>query len=219
MNPVTGNRNSCRSALLVLALSFPVTSFAGGPELPPSAPALNISAIRIDNFGRVSPTYFRGAQPEGGDYSALAKLGVKTVINLTSFDAQPTEQRETERAGMRYIQFPMTTSVPPTAEQLSAFLGVVNDPASQPVYVHCVGGKHRTGVMTAAYRMTNEGWTPQRAFQEMKQYKFGADFLHPEFKAFVYAFKALTAGPQSVSLPAPAAISPVSAQESDAAIR
>jgi hypothetical protein len=24
----------------------------------------------------------------------------------------------------------------------------------------------------------------------MKQYKFGADFLHPEFKKFVYAFRA-----------------------------
>jgi protein tyrosine/serine phosphatase len=55
--------------------------------------------------------------------------------------------------------------------------------------VHCVGGRHRTGVMTAAYRMTNEGWTGDRAFSEMKQYKYGADFLHSEFKQFVYNFK------------------------------
>jgi len=55
--------------------------------------------------------------------------------------------------------------------------------------VHCVGGKHRTGVMTAAYRMTNDGWTSEQAFREMKQYKFGADFLHPEFKKYVFAFQ------------------------------
>jgi hypothetical protein len=42
--------------------------------------------------------------------------------------------------------------------------------------------------MTAVYRMTGEGWTADRAFAEMKQYKFGADFLHPEFKTFVYAY-------------------------------
>ena len=42
--------------------------------------------------------------------------------------------------------------------------------------------------MTAAYRMTLEGWNADRAFTEMKQYKFGADFLHPEFKAFVYGY-------------------------------
>ena len=43
--------------------------------------------------------------------------------------------------------------------------------------------------MTAAYRMTAEGWNAQKAFAEMKQYNFGADFLHPEFKKFVYSFQ------------------------------
>jgi protein tyrosine/serine phosphatase len=56
--------------------------------------------------------------------------------------------------------------------------------------VHCVGGRHRTGVMTAVYRLTHDAWTADRAFSEMKQYKFGADFLHPEFKTFVYDYAA-----------------------------
>jgi protein tyrosine/serine phosphatase len=56
------------------------------------------------------------------------------------------------------------------------------------VYVHCVGGRHRTGVMTAVYRMIQDRWTADQAFQEMERYKFGADFLHPEFKKFVYGF-------------------------------
>lgn len=43
--------------------------------------------------------------------------------------------------------------------------------------------------MTAIYRMTQENWTSDRAFQEMKNYKSGADVLHPEFKKFVLAFK------------------------------
>ena len=70
----------------------------------------------------------------------------------------------------------------PTAAKLADFLKVIDDPASQPVYVHCVGGRHRTGVMTAVYRMTRHGWAADRAFREMKEYDFGADFLHPEFK-------------------------------------
>jgi hypothetical protein len=37
--------------------------------------------------------------------------------------------------------------------------------------------------------MTHDGWTPDQAFREMKQYKYGLDFLHPEFKRFVYAFR------------------------------
>ena len=45
----------------------------------------------------------------------------------------------------------MTTHEPPTNEQLAQFLRIVNDPVQQPVYVHCKGGRHRTGVMTAAF--------------------------------------------------------------------
>ena len=80
----------------------------------------------------------------------------------------------------------MTTREQPKTAELTEFLSIVNDPANQPVYVHCVGGRHRTGVMTAAYRMTHDGWSSDQAFAEMKRYRFGADFLHPEFKQFVY---------------------------------
>jgi tyrosine-protein phosphatase SIW14 len=146
------------------------------------------SSIRIDNFGRVNSNYYRGAQPNGRDYADLAALGVRTLIDLTSDDAQTNEKGLTEHAGMRYFQIPMTTHQPPTPAQLTEFLKLVNDPANQPVYVHCVGGRHRTGVMTAAYRMTQDGWSAHQAFKEMKQYKFGADFLHSEFKQFVYGY-------------------------------
>lgn len=141
----------------------------------------------IKNFGRINETYYRGAQPEGRDYADLASLGVKAVINLASDDAEANEKAMVEGAGMKYYQIPMTTHEPPTAAQLVEFQRIVSDPASQPVYVHCVGGKHRTGVMTAIYRMT-QGWTADQAFQEMKLYNFGADFLHSEFKSFVYDY-------------------------------
>jgi hypothetical protein len=37
--------------------------------------------------------------------------------------------------------------------------------------------------------MENDGWSADRAFAEMKRYKFGMDVLHPEFKQFVYAYQ------------------------------
>jgi len=37
--------------------------------------------------------------------------------------------------------------------------------------------------------MTNDRWTADQAFAEMKKYRFGADFLHPEFKQFVYGYQ------------------------------
>jgi protein tyrosine/serine phosphatase len=147
------------------------------------------SAIHIDNFGQINERFYRGAKPSARDLAELARMGVKTTIDLTDNDGDADEQRLAEAAGLKFFKIAMNTRVVPTVGQIAQFMSIVNDPANQPVYVHCVGGRHRTGVMTAIYRMTQDNWTPDQAFKEMKSYKFGADYLHPEFKKFVMAFK------------------------------
>lgn len=182
-------QSTCAAALIValpLAVPIRVNAKDAGSE---SSGITGLSRIQIGNFGRMSPTYYRGEQPDGRDYADLAALGVKTVIDLQADGDNIDEPRLVESAGMRFYRIPMTTHVPPTSEQLETFLGIVNDPVHQPVYVHCAGGKHRTGVMTAVYRMEHDGWTADQAFREMKQYKFGLDFLHAEFKRFIYGYK------------------------------
>jgi len=185
-------QTSAAVVLVAVSLASPVAARPG--PVRANAGVVDSTPIHIDNFGRVDSVLYRGAQPEGSDYQDLKQLGVKSIINLTSDDAEANEKATAESAGMNYLQIPMTTHTPPTSEQLSEFLRVVNDPASQPVYVHCVGGRHRTGVMTAVYRMTHDGWTAEQAFKEMKQYNFGADFLHAEFKNFVYSYRPQAAG-------------------------
>jgi len=179
------------SAAAVLALS--VFSYPASAQVSPReqvATSTPLSAIKIFNFGVINANYYRGAQPKAADVKALAALGVKTVIDLRNDgDRDANESRLVSEAGMKYVSLPMSTRETPTVEKVRHFLSLVNDPASQPVYVHCVEGRHRTGVMTAMYRMTGEGWTSDQAFKEMKDYRFGAAFLHPEFKKFVYAFK------------------------------
>jgi tyrosine-protein phosphatase SIW14 len=177
---------------VVLALS-PAVGTAAEQTQPVGSTAI-APTVRIDNFGRVNAGYYRGAQPEGRGYADLKSLGIKTVIDLQK-DFKASEQRLVQSAGMKFYRIPMTTRVAPTKEQLESFLQIVNDPANQPVYVHCAGGRHRTGVMTAVYRMTHDGWSGEQAFKEMKDYDFGADFLHPEFKQFVYAYKVDPVGP------------------------
>jgi tyrosine-protein phosphatase SIW14 len=161
-----------------------------------------LSSVSIFNFGEVSPAYYRGSELKGTAVMDLAKLGVKTVIDLRSDeDFKPAEPQAVEAANMKYVRIPMTTRTAPTAEQVSTFLELVQDPANQPVYVHCVEGRHRTGVMTAVYRMTVEGWNPDRAFDEMKRYKFGMTFLHPEFKEFVYSYRVTPTAPAAPAAP------------------
>ncbi len=184
------------AALLVgLSLAAPAAAqtTAGAPKSAKTAPAVDLSRIKIDNFGQISQSYYRGAQPKKNDYADLAAIGVKTLINLTSDDADANEEAMARSAGMKYVQIPMTTHAVPTAEELATFMKIAMDPASQPIYVHCVGGRHRTGVMTAVYRMTQDGWSADQAFKEMKKFKFGADYLHPEFKKFVFGYAATLA--------------------------
>ena len=169
---------------VTVGLSVPAFSQAPSRAITPDS-------IRIDNFARVNDGYYRGAQPNGEDYADLAAIGVKTVINLTSGkDHQPDEKARVEQHGMRYVHIPMSTRRPPTDQEIATFLAAVDEEGG--VYVHCVGGRHRTGVMTAVYRMTRDGLTGRQAFKEMKQYKYGPDFLHPEFKKFIYNYQPAT---------------------------
>ena len=145
--------------------------------------------IRIDNFGRINDSYFRGAQPKDQDYADLAAFGIRTVIDLTK-GGRSEEQGMVEHAGMKFYRIPMTTSDRPSDEAVTRFLAIVNDPVNQPVFVHCQGGRHRTGVMTAVYRITQDGWSADRAYEEMRQFRFEGFPGHPTLKRFVYDFDA-----------------------------
>jgi protein tyrosine/serine phosphatase len=143
--------------------------------------------IRIGNFGKVNDNYYRGAQPKGSDYHDLATLGVKTVIDL-QIDGPSNEAGLAKAAGMNFYRIGMTTSKAPTEAQVAQFFDIVTNPANQPVYVHCAGGRHRTGTMTALYRMTYEGWNAQQAYSEMQRYHFEGWPDHPVLRNFVYAY-------------------------------
>jgi tyrosine-protein phosphatase SIW14 len=180
----------------ILALTFSVRPAVSGLTGP--APK-----IHIGNFGCVNPNYYRGAQPRGGDYADLAALGVRTVIDLTK-DGDSGEAAVVGNLRMQFYRIPMTTREAPSVETIAYFLKLVSDPASQPVFVHCQGGRHRTGLMTAIYRMTIDGWSAREAFAEMKRYNFGADGLHPEFKKLVFEYQpdpALVPAPRGVQVP------------------
>src|ERR1051325_5175637 len=94
---------------------------------------------RIKNFGCINENFFRGAQPKDSDYKDLAAMGVKTIVNLR-IDARSDEQQMTEAAGMKYFYIGMKDDKRPADQQVQDFLKIVNDPANQPVFVHCIGG-------------------------------------------------------------------------------
>jgi uncharacterized protein (TIGR01244 family) len=138
----------------------------------------------IDNFGQVDKCLYRGAQPGKKDFPALAKFGVKTVINLRR-DPEKDEQQAVAVVGMRYVHLPMDSNHLPTDEQIVQFLSIINDPSSTPVFIHCEQGRHRTGVMIAIYRLIHYKWSLEQAMAEMLKYKFNHGGSSKKWRAFL----------------------------------
>jgi protein tyrosine phosphatase (PTP) superfamily phosphohydrolase (DUF442 family) len=168
--------------LLFTILLTAVHAFATAGQ-DPKAPS-----ISIENFGKVNDNYYRGSQPLAGHFDELKKLGIKTIIDLRK-DSIETASQQAHEAGLRYVNIPLTTKRPASDDQTAQFLKLVDDSANWPVFVHCKGGRHRTGEMTAIYRITYDGWSSDKAYEEMKKYDFEDSFFYPRsLKKHVFSY-------------------------------
>src|SRR4030095_7430495 len=149
---------------LALVLAFTTLSFAKTNKS-------DFPNIKISNFGQMDERFYRGARPKSEDFKDLAALGIKTDIDLTH-NSREREQPAVEAAGMRYVNIPIVDKAYPSMEQANEFLKVVNDPATGKFFVHCAGGRHRTGIMAAVYRFNHDHWNFDQAYAEMLQYDF-----------------------------------------------
>jgi protein tyrosine/serine phosphatase len=141
----------------------------------------------VKNFGRVNDHLYRGGQPKDGEYKELVALGIKTIVDLRE-DPEDYARRSAEKAGLQYINIRLNAKRPPTEAESNQFLEAVNEQANWPVFVHCAGGKHRTGVLIAVYRMEMDGWSARRAYEEMKDYKFYSSYGHGDMKEYVFDY-------------------------------
>src|SRR5262245_12913823 len=141
----------------------------------------------VKNFGKINDHIYRGGQPDDDEYSELAAMGIKTVIDLRE-DPERFARRSAEGAGLRYINIRLNAKRPPTEAEADNFLQLVNDEKNWPVFVHCAGGRHRTGVLLAVYRMEVDGWDATRAYGEMKDYRFYKRFGYGDIKDYVFDY-------------------------------
>jgi len=164
-------------AILALIFSVSTASFAKSKND-------KFPNIKIKNFGQMDDRFFRGSRPDNNDYPALAALGVKTIIDLTD-NSMSYEKPAVEAAGLRYVNIPMVDKSYPSMDQINQFLKLVDDPATGKFFVHCAGGRHRTGVVGAVYRFNYDHWNLDQALAEMDQYEFGSGYGHGKQRDFV----------------------------------
>ena len=145
----------------ILTISFAILLPACLMAQPPSG---------IQNFQQVNEHIYRGAQPTYEGFKELAKMGVKTVVDLRNRMEQSRKEKEmVESLGMRFIGVPMTMRAP-TDDQIKRVLYQLDLSSGWPVFVHCQGGRDRTGTVIACYRIAHDGWNCDKALDEARRY-------------------------------------------------
>jgi len=160
-------------ALGLLTLTGPVVAGKGPvatqAALEAAGPGKIPGLAGLHNFGVVEKGVYRGAQPTAEGYATLKRMGVKSVLNLRN---DRDEKSAVEAAGMKALVVPMGTVRRANRENVDKAVKVIADPANRPIFVHCMWGQDRTGVVIAAYRMEVDGWALPDAEREMQSYGF-----------------------------------------------
>jgi protein tyrosine/serine phosphatase len=99
----------------------------------------------------------------------LEQLGIRTVVNLRFLNNDRKEVAgtllRTERVKI------LTWDI--DDHHVVAVMRMLKDPANGPFLIHCQHGADRTGVMSAMYRVLEQGWTPDEALAELQGGGYG----------------------------------------------
>ncbi|BDU72775.1 protein phosphatase [Mesoterricola silvestris] len=153
--------------------------------------------------------YQSGAMPPADLLKVARELGLKSVIDLRTFNPGEDSTNTTDRAtiaqeaqalegiGVRHIHLP--TPQVPTQATVDRFLEIMRDPANRPALIHCYHGIGRTELFVAVYRMEFEHWSNDRARACTRLLLAGSSFSDTAEKGrFLIRYK-----PRLGSLPVP----------------
>jgi uncharacterized protein (TIGR01244 family) len=151
-------------SVLVLALLL-----AGG-ELPAT-----MDPAAIPNYQLLRPGLAVAGKPSPEALARLKQQGFKTVIDLRSeSEGLAEEKASVESQGLRYVSVPMTAQSFTLADALKV-KGVLDDPASGPVLLHCAAS-NRVGGVIAVIEAKN-GKSVEQAIEEGKKAGLRSDAM------------------------------------------
>jgi protein tyrosine/serine phosphatase len=135
---------------------------AAGPARPAQW-AEPIAMEGVSNLHRISPLLYRSEQPTALGMKNLEKLGIRTVINLRAFNDDDDEVKGT---ALRTEHVKILTWHIDDAHVIEV-MRMLRQTENAPFLIHCQHGADRTGVMSAMYRILEQGWTPDDALKEL----------------------------------------------------
>ena len=133
--------------------------------------------------------YRCGQLTVGGFTEAVEKFGIRTILNVQDDVPDPDlwrgwfdrstikESALCRQLGVRYVwlspDLHSRRKWDENPKVVDEFLSLMDDETNYPVLIHCKAGLHRTGLLTAVYRMQYQGWPRSEALRELKAHGFG----------------------------------------------
>ena len=154
-----------RLAVAALAALFAVDASAQAPATPPRSElwAVPITLDGVPNLHQITPTLYRSEQPTALGFRNLEKLGIRTVINLRAFNSDDDEVRGTNLRTER-VKI-LTWNI--DDNHVVDVMRMLRNPENGPYLIHCQHGADRTGLMSAMYRILEQGWSVDDALAEL----------------------------------------------------
>lgn len=146
------------ACLIVVSLAVQATAVSGDT-------ARKLDLPGVPQLIEITPHLYRGGQPTLDGFQSLAKMGINIVIDVRG--SRKRERDLVTKLGMQYVAMPWHCPFPKD-KVFARFLLFLRQNPTKKVFVHCRLEDDRTGMMIAAYRMAEQGWTAQQAMQEMK---------------------------------------------------
>jgi protein tyrosine phosphatase (PTP) superfamily phosphohydrolase (DUF442 family) len=189
---------------LALLVSVPPGAVAApGPVLPrPAEWAKRVDGTSVSNLYLIEDGFYRGAQPSAAGFQELAKLGVKCVLSVSGGD-DALLQKGAEKGSLKLFHVPMS-AFGLRDDRVLAALKIMADPQNRPLMIHCQQGADRTGAMVALYRVVVQGWTAEKAVEEMTRGGYHHSALWKDLETYVLKADA-AALRKKLGLKAPAA--------------
>ena len=174
------------------------------------ASAASFNTAGVPNFHQVDDRVFRGGQPSDDAWRSLAKLGVRTVIDLRRENednehSTSAEAQAVRAAGMQYVNIPMKGApAAPSDDQIATVLSLLD--SNGRFFVHCKKGKDRTGTVIACYRIAHQPWSNNKALDEAKEH--GIHWYEMGMKSYIVSFSPANVQTAGLSTLTPAGAQP-----------
>ena len=151
-----------------------------------------VSDKDVPNFAQVNADFYRGGQPTEDGVKELAKMGVKTIIDLRGEDKLSEKEAVwAKNAGVKFVSVNLSNWFKPKTSDIESVIKQIDVADNQPVFLHCKRGADRTGTVAAIYRISHDNYTAKQATDEAKKYNFGwwqfwmKDYINDYYRDFL----------------------------------